>query len=85
MCGSIHYFGVLNNWEIMFPFSIKCIIMHDITKHELPLAMYYDISNYIMNPKECVNTVMCVFSLSCRSHTESMQKKILTSVQQWTW
>jgi hypothetical protein len=40
--------------------------MHDITKHELSLVMNYDISNYIMNLKECVNTVMYVFSVSCK-------------------
>jgi hypothetical protein len=40
--------------------------MHDITKHELSLVMNYDISNYIMNLKECVNTVMHVFSVSCK-------------------
>jgi len=56
--------------------------MHDITKHELSSVMYYDISNYIMNPKECVNTVVYVFALSCRSYTDSMQKKVLTSVHQ---
>ena len=56
--------------------------MHDITEHELSFAMYYDISNCIMNPKKCVNTVMYVFSLSCRSHTDSMRKKVLTSVHQ---
>ena len=56
--------------------------MHDITKHELSLVMYYDISNYIVNPKECVNTSMYLFGLSCRSHTDSMQKKVLTSVHQ---
>ena len=56
--------------------------MHDITKHQLSLVMYYDISNYIMNLKECVNTYMHVFGLSCRSHTDSTQKKVLTSVHQ---
>jgi len=56
--------------------------MHDITKHELSLVMYYDIDNYIMNPKECVNTVVYVFGLSCRSHTDSKKKKVLTSVHQ---
>jgi len=46
--------------------------MYDITKHELSLVMYYDISNCIMNLKECVNTVMYVFGLSCRSNNDSM-------------
>ena len=36
-----------------------------------------------MNPYECVNTVMYVIGLSCRSHTDSMQKKVLTNVHQW--
>ena len=53
------------------PFLNK-MSMHDITKHELSLVMNYDISNYIMNHKECVNTVMYVFGLSCRSHTDSI-------------
>ena len=53
------------------PFLNK-MYMHDITKHELSLVMNYDISNYIMNHKECVNTVMYVFGLSCRSHTDSI-------------
>ena len=56
--------------------------MHDITNHELSLVMYYDISNCIVNHKECVNTVMYVIGFSCRSHTDSMQKKVLTSVHQ---
>jgi hypothetical protein len=47
------------------PFLNK-MSMHDITKHELSLVMNYDISNYIMNLKECVNTVMYVFSVSCK-------------------
>ena len=59
--------------------------MHETTKFELPLVtkcMYYDISNYIVNLKERVNTVMYVFSLSCRSPTDSMKKKVFTSVHQ---
>ena len=38
------------------PFLNK-MSMHDITKHELSFVMNYDISNYIMNLKECVNNV----------------------------
>ena len=52
--------------------------MHDITKHELSSVMYYDIGNYIMNPKECVNAGMYLFSLSCRSPNDSVKKKIFT-------
>ena len=37
--------------------------MHDTTKHELSLVMYYDISNYIMNLKKAVNTVMYLLGL----------------------
>ena len=44
--------------------------MHEATTYDVPLVMYYDISNCIMNPKERVNTVMYVFGLSCRSHTD---------------
>ena len=47
------------------PFLNKMSI-HDITKHELSLVMNYDISNYIMNLKERVNTVMYVISVSCK-------------------
>jgi hypothetical protein len=64
----------------MFPFSHQ-MAMHETTKYEVLLVMYYDISNYIMNHKECVNTVMYVFGLSCRSHTDSMNK-VFTSVHQ---
>jgi len=37
--------------------------MHDTTKHELSLVMYYEISNYIVNLKKRVNTVMYLFGL----------------------
>jgi hypothetical protein len=55
----------------MFPFSHQ-MTMHETTKYEVVLVMYYDISNYIMNHQECVNTVMYVFGLSCRGHTDSI-------------
>jgi len=46
--------------------------MHETTKYEVLLVMHYDISNYIMNHQECANTVMYVFDLSCRGHTDSI-------------
>ena len=57
------------------PFSHQ-MAMDESTTYDVPLVMYYDISNYIMNHKECVNTVMYVFGLSCRSHTDSIWKII---------
>ena len=56
--------------------------MHETTKYEVSLVMNYDISNYIMNLKECVNTVMYLFELLCRHRTDSMKKKIFASVHQ---
>jgi hypothetical protein len=66
------------------PFSHQ-MAMDEATTYDVPLVMYYDISNYRMNLKERANTVMYVFGLSCRSHTDSMKKKVCTSVHQWTW
>ena len=52
---SLNYVPVLNKMS-----------MHDITKHELSLVMNYDISNYLVNLKGRVHTVMYVFSVSCK-------------------
>ena len=51
------------------PFLNK-MSMHDITKRELSLVMHYDISNCIVNLKERVNTVMYVFSVSCKQNNQ---------------
>jgi len=47
--------------KLCSPFYI--MYMHDTTKHELSLVMYYEISNYIVNLKKRVNTVMYLFGL----------------------
>ena len=44
------------------PFSHQ-MAMHETITYDVPLVMYYDISNYIMNLKERANTVMYVFGL----------------------
>jgi hypothetical protein len=45
------------------PFSHQ-MAMHEATTYDVPLVMYYDISNYIINLKERANTVM--YDLVCR-------------------
>jgi hypothetical protein len=46
------------------PFSHQ-MAMHEATTYDVPLVMYYDISNYIRNLKERANTVMYVFASPC--------------------